>query len=143
MFIFSSVGKPEFLYSSYLHAGPPLVSCHLPQATIYQKHQNFPCQTIAVRSSRQWPQPNFFAMRGLDYCPLFLLSCKQVLDTSLINLYVHWMHVLHCYRLCKNIFMTTWNYSYCNLEIAFSESLSKCRCVQTFSRKRLPVDKFL
>ena len=73
VFIFSSVGKPEFLYSSYLHVGPPLVSCHLPQATIYQKHQNFPCQTIAVRSSRQWPQPNFFAMRGLEFSIVFTL----------------------------------------------------------------------
>ena len=60
VFIFSSVGKSEFLYSSYLHVGPPLVSCHLPQATIYQKHQIFLVKWLQLEALVNDHNPIFF-----------------------------------------------------------------------------------
>ena len=63
---------------------------------------------------------------------LFLSLCKWPLNAWFVP-YVRWM----CYttfinRVRKESLVSTWNYTYCNLEIARYESLSKCRCFQTF-----------
>ena len=68
---------------------------------------------------------------------LFLSLCKWPLNAWFVP-YVRWV----CYttfinRVRKESLVSTWNYTCRNLEIACNESLSKCRCFQTFSRKRL------
>ena len=48
---------PWFSVQSNLHVQPPLISDHLPQATAYPKHQNFPSKSVTVGTSSKQPPP--------------------------------------------------------------------------------------
>ena len=106
-----------------------------------QNNNIFPVKSLHLRISHKWPplvsNCNHFLGWQFNNVSLFLSLCKWPLNAWFVP-YVRWM----CYttfinRVRKESLVSTWNYTYCNLEIACNESLSKCRCFQTFSRKRL------
>jgi len=47
----------SILIRSILHVRPPLISDHLPWATAYPKHQNFPSESLTVGTSSKRPPP--------------------------------------------------------------------------------------
>ena len=80
---------------SNLHMRPPLVSDHLPFATAYPNHQNFPRQrlTVGISSKRLPPvsdRDHFSGLKFNDF-PIVFTSCKRPLD-AFSDLYVRCVH---------------------------------------------------
>ena len=108
---------------------------HLPSVTTYPKHQNFPSQSLTVGTFIKRPRP----VSDRDFL-LFWTSCKRPND-ALPDLYVRCVQCSNYNR--RSILVTTWTYTWRNLESVCNKLSSIKWMAWTSSWKRRPVVRFL